>query len=187
MVMNFQLMHQMVLRQVQTQKENELWFRVGGHLARFSIAEFHVITGLPCEDRVCNIPKKVSIFEFFGQKKMTHDELLDRFISEKKMSKKKLIMAKLLLIERLIVYRRSEVVSAQFLSLACNEKEFELYPWGRESYTRLLKSLKSSSVADRNGVRGSYQMYGYCLAFQVLCFSYCLSYVIIFLSVSAQL
>ncbi|KAL2461907.1 DUF1985 domain-containing protein [Abeliophyllum distichum] len=45
-----QLIHQLLLRQVKQQNINELWFNISGKLVRFSIEEFCLISGLRCVD-----------------------------------------------------------------------------------------------------------------------------------------
>ncbi|PON94313.1 hypothetical protein TorRG33x02_097870 [Trema orientale] len=49
-IMSFsgQLLHQLTLRLAKCQKKNELWFSIGQKLARFSLNEFALITGLQC-------------------------------------------------------------------------------------------------------------------------------------------
>ncbi|CAA3016604.1 Hypothetical predicted protein [Olea europaea subsp. europaea] len=43
-----QLILQLVFRTVRTEKVNELWFNVQGHLMRFSLQEYTAVTGLRC-------------------------------------------------------------------------------------------------------------------------------------------
>jgi hypothetical protein len=133
------------------------------------------MTGLPCEDRVCNPPKAVTFSDFLGMDRCSHDDLISCFRKMKKTSKKKLIIARLLLIEMVVCYRRIDYITEENLSLACDDEKFGQYPWGRQSYEALLKALKKSATMDRKKARPSYELYGYWIAFQVFCFT-CLIY-----------
>ncbi|KAK0585747.1 hypothetical protein LWI29_033451 [Acer saccharum] len=57
-----QLVHNLLLRQIQSPVKSEMWFAVGGKRLRFSIQEFCLITGLKCgpeplvlSDRAANV------------------------------------------------------------------------------------------------------------------------------------
>ncbi|KAK2664664.1 hypothetical protein Ddye_003238 [Dipteronia dyeriana] len=43
-----QLVHHLLLRQIESHNKSEMWFAVGGKTFRFSIEEFCLITGLKC-------------------------------------------------------------------------------------------------------------------------------------------
>ena len=173
MKLNFQLIHQMMLHMIESDKEHELWFKVDGLVARFSLVEFHAITGLPVIDNKVKSSGDFSwsYFLMTKQSKCTYDELMGAFINCRPSSSKKLEMAKLLIIVNMLMFRRSKSVKVEHAGIVCNPAKCELYPWGRESYSLLVKSLKKVLLCDRSDPRPSYELFGYIFAFQVIVFS----------------
>lgn len=45
-----QLVHFLLCRRIMTTRDNELWFHFAGQPMRFSLREFYLVTGLPCEE-----------------------------------------------------------------------------------------------------------------------------------------
>ena len=170
MKLNFQLIHQMMLRLIKSDKLHELWFKVDGLVARFSLVEFHAITGLPVIDTKVKPPAKFEWSYFLGEKqsKCTYDELLEAFKTCRKSSTKKLQMAKLLIIEKMLLFKRSKSVKKDHATLVCNPAKCELYSWGRLSYSLVVKYLKKVLDCDRSNPRPSYKLFGYIYAFQVI-------------------
>lgn len=171
--LHHQVIHQILLREVKTEKKNEMWFKVEGRLMRFSLLEFCSASGLNCieDDFDLGPPDKVSIYDFLKTRSCNIGDLLDFFVKKPEASPKKIILAQWLIIEGVILPQRSDKeVREEFLSLACDIERFEYYAWGRESYLHTIDSLIKVCRNVNNGSDPSrgYNLFGFPMAFQVL-------------------
>ena len=141
-----QLVWQMCLHEIQTEKTLEMLFKIDGRILRFSLLEFACVTGLNCEISGLDIghPETVSVKSFLGVSPCSVDQLEAIFLKEPKESKKKIIMAKLLILEMVLFPRRTNQyrnVKEEYVSLACDLEKFEGHPWGRLVYEETIDSL----------------------------------------------
>ena len=167
-----QLVHQMLLHEVETSQVNEMWFQVGQHLFRFSLAEFCCVTGLSWKEPGDDMSPSphVDMEEFLGVRNCTFIGLLQIFLKEPTQSPKKLSMAYLLLIEGVLLPQRSKALVRQsFVDLVCDFDRLKLYPFGRVVFLETLGFLKKSMRSDQSkkGPRFGYNLLGYPVAFQV--------------------
>ena len=175
-----QLVHQMLLHEVETKKKNEMWFKVGQHLLRFSLAEFCCVTGLVYEDNGSDksTSPQVDMEEFLGVSECSLDGLIAIFKKEPKVSPKKLSLAYLLLIEGVLLpQRKNYYVRQQYVDLVSDLVRLSVYPFGRLVYLETLSFLKKGMRSEQanRGERFGYNVFGYPLAFQVVPFYLLLS------------
>ena len=81
-----QLVWQMCLHEIQTEKTLEMWFKVDGRILRFGLLEFACVTGLNCEINGLDLgpPETVSVKSFLGVSPCSVDQLEAIFLKEPK-------------------------------------------------------------------------------------------------------
>lgn len=162
------LVNMVMMHEVKTCKELELWFKVCGNVVRFSIHEFAAVTGLNCSQEMPDVPK-VEMQKVLGVKKCTVSDLEVMFSKEKN-SRKRLMMAHLLVLEGILLPHRSEAsIRTSSVSLASDMEKFSKYPWGRKVYLATVDGLSKVSQHKYSGQgRPGFNLLGYPMAFQVL-------------------
>ncbi|EOA39805.1 hypothetical protein CARUB_v10008468mg [Capsella rubella] len=151
------LIHGLLFRQLVTQKKHELWFVFGGHPMRFSIREFHIVTGLSCgelpkiEKNQEEDPEYLSVwYRLFGSKKtsvVTVGHVLemllqnDKITDERKQlsSWKKLCLALIVIVDGVVVCSDKDSVSPDFVEMLNDIDYFLSYPWGRRAFTETIR------------------------------------------------
>ncbi|KAF8080109.1 hypothetical protein N665_0974s0005 [Sinapis alba] len=141
------IIHVLLARSIVTEKENELLFHFGGQLLRFSIREFHMMTGLKCigeiehkEDETENQDYTWDLLEG-GHSLDDLEEQLSKTSedsSDERFSLDMLLLIESILLQRSAVYKfpLENVKKAHDINVLMS------YPWGREAYTLLQKSIK---------------------------------------------
>ncbi|KAL2467103.1 DUF1985 domain-containing protein [Abeliophyllum distichum] len=172
------LVHQMILRMVHSNKVKETWFKVNGRLARFGMQEYALMTGLMCHGTPRNLLVQKVLLKhrlrrkwLFNLEHISLNQLEAAFVAcDHHGDKYKLGLA--LLIEGVCrpVDRRS--ISLETLSLVDKLNVFYEYPWGRDCYFAMLKSLNCSwnkraekANAKDNGLL-KYTLGGFPISFQ---------------------
>ncbi|XP_022858501.1 uncharacterized protein LOC111379374, partial [Olea europaea var. sylvestris] len=84
-VIQSQLIHYFLLRQVQQPNESELWFNIAGRFVRFSISEFCLVTGLRYVgdadiSRMEKTPSRLKNLYFSTLKNVTRENIKDAFL-----------------------------------------------------------------------------------------------------------
>lgn len=176
-----QLVHQMLLHEVETSKVNEMWFQVGQHLFRFSLAEFCCVTGLSWKEPGDDMPPSphVDMEEFLGVSECTFMGLVQLFLKEPTQSPKKLSMAYLLVIEGVLLPQRSKALVRQcYVDLVCDLDRLNRYPFGRVVFLETIGYLKKCmrSEPPKKGSRFGYNLLGYPMAFLVFPFPFFLCF-----------
>ncbi|KAF8104127.1 hypothetical protein N665_0178s0012 [Sinapis alba] len=148
-------------KSIKTVKKHETWFYFGAQPLRFSIKEFHMVTGLKCSGEGEGPHKENERFKW-DFLKGTHTL---RHTSEDA-SDKRLCLAMLLLIETILLQKSVETTfPLDYVKKARDIDVLMTYPWGREAYELLLKSLKRS--LDKNLDKKNYNLHGFPLAFHL--------------------
>lgn len=153
------LIHEMLSRQLVTNKKHELWFVYGGFPIRFSIREFHVITGLRCAPFPSELeveshqdPTFLSVWNrLFGEKKIvTVSEVVDMLKNDKLAGPSKrfstwkiLSLDLIIIVDGVIVCSNKKAgrVSPRFVEMLHDLDFFMDYPWGRESFNETIRRL----------------------------------------------
>lgn len=150
------LIHGLLSRQLLTEKKHELWFVFGGHPMRFSIREFHIVTGLRCgelptQDEIDKHQDQyLSMWNrLFGKRSIvTVGDVLEMLLrnddktTEKRKqlsSWKKLCLALIVIVDGVVVCQDKDGVSPEFVEML-NDIDFFLgYPWGRRAFIETIR------------------------------------------------
>ena len=161
-----QIVHNMLLRQCDIKREDEMWILVYSKGLRFSASEFALITGL----KFGNISQfdltslRIRDQYFNGENKIRNNRLEEVFISlckkgkrtSTKRTKKKaklsgksnldediVKLALLYFVEHVLLGKEGKnLIDLQWVQLVDSLEEFNKYPWGRICYERTLFGLQ---------------------------------------------
>ncbi|KAG7536902.1 hypothetical protein ISN44_As13g008250 [Arabidopsis suecica] len=159
------LIHCFLARSLKTAKKNELWFHFGGQPMKFSIREFHMVTGLKCspQEAAENVQDNRYAWANTSQQH-TSEELLEILRNTKRNSgDERFLLAMLLLTECIFLnlYKGNKFPAAH-LKRAQDVHQFLNYPWGIDAFKVLLSSIKS--VVPSKLLKSKYTIQGYPLA-----------------------
>ncbi|XP_019082811.1 PREDICTED: uncharacterized protein LOC104701606 isoform X2 [Camelina sativa] len=135
------LIHSMMSRQLVTKKKREIWFVFGGKPLRFSMQEFHAVTGLKCTaDSSCDLENWKDDGGFWSK-------LMKR--------KAGLVMAK----------DEKKYIPLKYIQMVMDLDKVRTYPWGLKAF----KSLAKSIIEKREDLKkiNSYALDGFSYAFQI--------------------
>ncbi|CAH2070835.1 unnamed protein product [Thlaspi arvense] len=62
--MSGKMIHTILTKTLETKKDKELWFHFGGHPMRFSIREFHMITGMKCTEWLPAVEEEANHYDW---------------------------------------------------------------------------------------------------------------------------
>lgn len=164
------LIHEFILRIVDSGKTNEIWFKLNNHFARFGIQEYCLITGLPCHEVTAELDSsddRLRNIYFHGTKRITMVMLFETFHQCENMEDK--FKLGLVMLVECVLKPVGRYINYQTLGMVENLDEFLIYPWGRISYFVLLNSLQQRAQKLRNNQQTDrkYSIHGFPLAFQV--------------------
>lgn len=166
------LVHEFIKCLVNCGKNNEIWVKLNDQLARISMLEFCLITGLPCHDiplecEFTNNRLRNQYFNGINRIKMTM--LSEAFrLCQNEDDKFKL---GLVMFVKCILKPIGRYIDQKTLSMVENIHTFLAYPWGRQAYVVLLRSLQASHVErvqrmhQNEQLESKYSLHGYPLAF----------------------
>ncbi|CAN6860563.1 unnamed protein product [Brassica oleracea] len=150
-------------RSIVTVKKNEAWFDFAGQPMKFCIREFHMVTGLKCNVEVEG-PR--GEYEWDLLKGRTH-KLSDVLNQLKKTrvdaSDARVCLAMLLLVESILLPKNNK---GTFPLEYVNKAKDMMYPWGRDSYLVLLRSIQKA-VANHLDDTSKFELQGYPLVFHL--------------------
>lgn len=179
------LVHEFIMRLVHCGKSNEIWVKLNDQLARFSMHEFCLITGLPCHEMPLEFHltgNRLKDEYFNGMSRIKMTTLSEVFhLCENEDDKFKL---GLVMFVECILKPTGRYIDQRTLSMVENVDAFLAYPWGRQSYNILLKSLQASHIErvqrmhQNHQPESKYSLHGYPLAFQVLFFYFFIFYIL---------
>ena len=177
-----QLVHYVLQRQLRTRKEHESWYMIHGKIARFSIQEFALVTGLKCSFMLLpeeNDGDRSAVKDFFGVEKMRMEEFEVAFLVAMKGREHSPAMkfkyALLMLVEGVLFGKDPRnYIHGWVFNMVADVNGFLRFPWGRHCYERTHEFLKNAVERKlQHGVQGprpSYFLAGFPLAFQVLAY-----------------
>ncbi|KAG7593736.1 hypothetical protein ISN45_Aa01g025200 [Arabidopsis thaliana x Arabidopsis arenosa] len=163
-----QLIHFLLSRQIKTTRE-EVWFHFDGQPMRFSLREFHLVTGLPCwetEEEEAPIEDQF-VWPLCNDDTHTCGDLLKQ-IKELGANEEegKLRLAMLLLIESIFLMPYTNLkfkFPRSYVEIA--RSNITSYPWGEVSFKILISSINSVCDSDLN--KGKYSIKGFPMALQL--------------------
>ncbi|CAN7073842.1 unnamed protein product [Brassica oleracea var. botrytis] len=136
-------------RSIVTVKKNEAWFHFAGQPMKFSIREFHMVTGLKCNGEV---ERPRGEYEWDLLKGRTH-KLIDVLNQLKKTrvdaSDERVCLAMLLLVESILLPKNNK---GTFPLEYVNKAKDMMYPWGRDAYLVLLRKCFSQDATEPSTV-----------------------------------
>lgn len=163
-----QLIHQLLVREVESANPNEMWFLVGEKTIRFSMQEFCIVTGLKCSPSrkidTRNV-KGVRLLDevFHGNMDLKISDLETAFLEGSGSDETMVKLAMLYFLESVLLGRdkRCSVHDKQHILLVDDFHQFQNYAWGRICYEMTIRSLKKAMPLS------AYVLKGFPFAFQV--------------------
>ncbi|KAK3195473.1 hypothetical protein Dsin_026783 [Dipteronia sinensis] len=144
-----QLVHHLLLRQIQSSNKSEMWFAVGGKAFRFSIQEFCLITSLACGPYPPVLEKRDGSGSFRssmlnGEVRYNNKTLEAIFKAASLDSDEDMVKLALLYFLETVLFGKDQKVhiNALHVELLKNLETFNKYPWGRKCYETTLNSLQ---------------------------------------------
>ncbi|XP_022573165.2 uncharacterized protein LOC106350471 [Brassica napus] len=158
------IVYAILTRSIVSVKENEAWFHFGAQPMRFSIREFHMMTGLKCSGALEGPRRETERFNWELLKGRSHklSDVVDQLRNTREdASEERVCLAMLILVESILL-RKSKGGSFP-LEYAKNAQDMT-YPWGKEAYIVLLKSIQNA-VANHLENKSKFELQGYPLVF----------------------
>ncbi|CAN4111627.1 unnamed protein product [Withania somnifera] len=149
-VVQNQLIHSLLLRQVVPETEDELWFNVNGIKLRFGLAELGIITGLRCcgdadkgyESRGSN---RLMDMYFSGLKKVPKQSLIDCFLQKRWRSDEDAVKIAVLYFIHTFLFSTATINTfipkADFCIVESGE--YETFPWGILVFRAMMESMNN--------------------------------------------
>jgi hypothetical protein len=176
-----QLLQQFVFRCIETDKKQELWFNVQGHLCRFGLQEYALVTGLRCgvlpdDDRFHRVVEKTRLKDkyFKSSDKISCAQLQNTCARSTTPRADRYKLGLALIVEGIFKAPDNNVgIDVETLSLVDDLDIFFAYPWGRVGYNRLIKGFggswarKFQDAKRRQEKEISYTVHGFPIALQV--------------------
>ncbi|CAN7012263.1 unnamed protein product [Brassica oleracea var. botrytis] len=138
-------------RSIVTVKKNEAWFHFAGQPMKFSIREFHMVTGLKCNG---DVEGPRGEYEWDLLKGRTH---------KVDVSDERVCLAMLLLVESILLPKNNK---GTFPLEYVNKAKDMMYPWGRDAYLVLLRSIQKA-IANHLEDTSKFELQGYPLVFHL--------------------
>ncbi|XP_048623586.1 uncharacterized protein LOC125592452 [Brassica napus] len=158
------MVYAILTRSIVSVKENEAWFHFGAQPMRFSIREFHMMTGLKCSGALEGSRRETDRFNWELLKGRSHklSDVVEQLRNTREdASEERVCLAMLILVESILL-RKSKGGSFP-LEYAKNAQDMT-YPWGKEAYIVLLKSIQNA-VANHLENKSKFELQGYPLVF----------------------
>ncbi|CAF2088345.1 unnamed protein product [Brassica napus] len=158
------IVYAILTRSIVSVKENEAWFHFGAQPMRFSIREFHMMTGLKCSGALEGPRRETERFNWELLKGRSHklSDVVDQLRNTREdASEERVCLAMLILVESILL-RKSKGGSFP-LEYAKNAQDMT-YPWRKEAYIVLLKSIQNA-VANHLENKSKFELQGYPLVF----------------------
>ncbi|XP_048623433.1 uncharacterized protein LOC125592395 isoform X2 [Brassica napus] len=158
------MVYAILTRSIVSVKENEAWFHFGAQPMRFSIREFHMMTGLKCSGALEGPRRETDRFNWELLKGRSHklSDVVEQLRNTREdASEERVCLAMLILVESILL-RKSKGGSFP-LEYAKNAQDMT-YPWGKEAYIVLLKSIQNA-VANHLENKSKFELQGYPLVF----------------------
>ncbi|CAN7042555.1 unnamed protein product [Brassica rapa subsp. trilocularis] len=166
------IVHAVPTKNIKTVKRHEAWFHFGAQPMRFSIREFHMVTGLKCSGEAREPREETEKFKWDFLKGRTHtvkDVEKQLRNTREDASDERFCLAMLLLIESILLQKSlldgGITFSLDYVKIAQDMDVLMTYPWGRTVYNLLLKSLQRA--VDKSLDKNNYDLQGFPMAFLI--------------------
>ncbi|WZY99209.1 hypothetical protein YC2023_071538 [Brassica napus] len=166
------IVHAVLTKSIKTVKRHEAWFHFGAQPMRFSIREFHMVTGLKCSGEAREPREETEKFKWDFLKGRTHtvkDVEKQLRNTREDASDERFCLAMLLLIESILLQKSlldgGTTFTLDYVKIAQDMDVLMTYPWGRTAYNLLLKSLQR--VVDKSLDKNNYDLQGFPMAFLI--------------------
>lgn len=167
--MSGKLLHVILTRSLITKKKKELWFHFGAQPMRFSIREFHMVTGLKCVEWNPEEEEEEQCDYNWGnfQKGHTTKQLIDVLRrTDVDSVEERFSLAMLILIESLLLQQyKAYKFPQQLIDRAQNRSVLMNYPWGRDAFYILLDQINKRVPSYLN--KNWYDIHGFPYAFHM--------------------
>lgn len=140
-------------------KENEVWFHFGAQPMRFSIIEFHMLRGLKCSGEAEEAEEDKENQEYEWKLLEGSHTLQD---VEKQLKETKTLPDR----EHSAAEGQTTSLSLDYVKKARNMDVLMKYPWGKEAYMLLLKSVRND-VANHLEKTTKFELQGIPLVFHL--------------------
>ena len=180
-----QLVHCLLLREVNHPATDEIWFSIGGYNLRFSIGEFGIITGLKCVDdfdrsSIANYEKNTLIEKYFnGADKVKREAVEECFFSGKFDCDEDAVKIAVLYFVMMYFFTspKDKFVIKDYVDIV-DAGLFNEYCWGRDVFSFTVESMKGKMlrVQKKGDSYHYYRLNGFPLVLQVWfyeCCGYC--------------
>ncbi|KAL1219006.1 hypothetical protein V5N11_028462 [Cardamine amara subsp. amara] len=165
MMMSAKILHCILTRRLVTRKKKELLFHFGGQPMRFSIGEFHLVTGLNCKEWTQEHEEREKKWDW-GELQDNHssDDVIELMIKARRTSyDERLSLGMLVLIENIYLHRYSAAkYPREYLERASSLEMMMNYPWGIDAYELLLESV--DKLTKEKLSKNSYDIHGFPIA-----------------------
>ncbi|CAN6988824.1 unnamed protein product [Brassica rapa subsp. trilocularis] len=158
------IVYAILTRSIVSVKENEAWFHFGAQPMRLSIREFHMMTGLKCSGALEGPRKETERFNWELLKGRSHklSDVVDQLRNTREdASEERVCLAMLILVESILLRKSKGGIFP--LEYAKNAQDMT-YPWGKEAYIVLLKSIQND-VANHLENKSKFELQGYPIVF----------------------
>ncbi|CAN7022395.1 unnamed protein product [Brassica rapa subsp. trilocularis] len=166
------IVHAVLTKSIKTVKRREAWFHFGAQPMRFSIREFHMVTGLKCSGEAREPREETEKFKWDFLKGRTHtvkDVEKQLRNTREDASDERFRLAMLLLIESILLQKSlldgGTTFTLDYVKIAQDMDVLMTYPWGRTAYNLLLKSLQRA--VDKSLDKNNYDLQGFPMAFLI--------------------
>ncbi|CAG7864806.1 unnamed protein product, partial [Brassica rapa] len=166
------IVHAVLTKSIKTVKRHETWFHFGAQPMRFSIREFHMVTGLKCSGEAREPREETEKFKWDFLKGRTHtvkDVEKQLRNTREDASDERFCLAMLLLIESILLQKSlldgGTTFTLDYVKIAQDMDVLMTYPWGRTAYNLLLKSLQRA--VDKSLDKNNYDLQGFPMAFLI--------------------
>ncbi|CAG7885087.1 unnamed protein product [Brassica rapa] len=166
------IVHAVLTKSIKTVKRHEAWFHFGAQPMRFSIREFHMVTGLKCSGEAREPREETEKFKWDFLKGRTHTvKDMEKQLRNTKedASDERFCLAMLLLIESILLQKSlldgGTTFTLDYVKIAQDMDVLMTYPWGRTAYNLLLKSLQRA--VDKSLDKNNYDLQGFPMAFLI--------------------
>ncbi|CAF2043738.1 unnamed protein product [Brassica napus] len=166
------IVHAVLTKNIKTVKRHEAWFHFGAQPMRFSIREFHMVTGLKCSGEAREPREETERFKWDFLKGRTHtvkDVEKQLRNTREDASDERFCLAMLLLIESILLQKSlldgGTTFTLDYVKIAQDMDVLMTYPWGRTAYNLLLKSLQRA--VDKSLDKNNYDLQGFPMAFLI--------------------
>ncbi|KAF2571533.1 hypothetical protein F2Q70_00001872 [Brassica cretica] len=150
-------------RSIVTVKKNEAWFHFAGQPMKFSIREFHMVTGLKCNGEVEGPRGEYEWDLLKGRTRKLSDVLNQLKKTRVDASDERVCLAMLLLVESILLPKNNK---GTFPLEYVNKAKDMMYPWGRDANLVLLRSIQKA-VANHLEDTSKFELQGYPLVFHL--------------------